>query len=171
MISKEMVMGSENSSMELLSNLLITFSQTALECVNDFFSIQSVILMPFEVVDQLQSKFDFILTIGSSNENYSALMIVGIQRESLCAFTGRVGISYDEAADILGEFTNNFSGMISDEQPFTDRFGILSQAVPILYTEGQSYLSNTCGIQGYVYLQAHWIYIGYTIRERSRQIQ
>ncbi|MBN1306940.1 MAG: hypothetical protein JXA18_03420, partial [Chitinispirillaceae bacterium] len=86
-----------------LIKLSETFSRTAIECVDVFFSKKSTLHLPWEVVEQLQSKFDLILTIGSSNMQHSALMYAGIQNESLEAFTGRSGISSEEAADILGE--------------------------------------------------------------------
>ena len=74
-------------------------------------------------------------------------------------------ISSETVVDILGEFINTYSGMIADRKEFTDEFGILTQAVPILYTDGQSYLPFIWGIQGYIYIGKHWIYIGYTIRK------
>ena len=158
---------------EYYKNTLIklskTFSNTAIECVDAFFSKKSTLHMPWEVVEQLQSKFDLILTIGSSNMEHSALMYAGIQHESLAAFTGRDDISSEEAADILGEFVNTYTGMIADKKEFTNEFGILTQAVPVLYTDGQSYLPFIWGIQGYIYVEKHWIYIGYTIRKNLQE--
>jgi hypothetical protein len=148
-----------------LTQLSDVFSRTAVECVNVFFSKKSELHLPWEVVDQLQSKFDLILTIGSSNELHSALMYAGIQYESLAVFTNSGTVSSEMAADILGEFVNTYSGMISDSNEFTDTFGVLTQSVPILYTGGQSYLPFIWGIEGYVYIERHWIYIGYTIRK------
>ena len=150
-----------------LTQLVPVFSQIAVECVDAFFSKKSELHLPWEVVDQLQSKFDLILTIGSSNERHSALMYAGIQYESLAAFAGTEKMSSEAAVDILGEFVNTYSGMIADHGEFTERFGILTQALPVLYTNGQSYLPFMWGIQGYVYLLRHWIYIGYTIRRNA----
>ncbi|MBN1307074.1 MAG: hypothetical protein JXA18_04095, partial [Chitinispirillaceae bacterium] len=64
---------------------------------------------------------------------------------------------------------NTYSGMIADKREFTDEFGILTQAVPVLYTDGQSYLPFIWGIQGYIYVEKHWIYIGYTIRKNLQE--
>jgi hypothetical protein len=149
----------------ILIKLTDIFSTTAIECVDSFFGKKSELHQPWEVVDQLQSKFDLILTIGSSNEQYSALMYAGIQHESLFVFTDICEISTEAAADVLGEFVNTYSGLITDKHEFSKEFGILTQAVPVLYTEGQSYLPFIWGVQGYVYIGKHWIYIGYTIRK------
>jgi hypothetical protein len=148
-----------------LTQLASVFSQTAVECVDAFFSKKSELHFPWEVVDQLQSKFDLILTIGSSNQQHSALMYAGIQYESLAAFTDTETMSSETAADLLGEFVNTYSGMIADHEEFTEKFGILTQALPMLYTDGQSYLPFIWGIQGNIYIRQHWIYIGYTIRK------
>lgn len=154
---------------QALIRLSETFSRTAVECVNAFFVKKSEIVIPWEIVEQLQSKFDLILTIGSSNEKHSALMYAGIQNESLAAFADIDDVSSEAASDILGEFVNTYAGMISDHSEFTDEFGCLTQAVPVLYTDGQSYLPFIWGIQGYVYIGKHWIYIGYTIRKNIQE--
>jgi hypothetical protein len=163
-------MGDTEYYKNMLLELSDVFSQTAVECVNAFFTKKSELHMPWEVVEQLQSKFDLILTIGSSNEKHSALMYAGIQHESLKAFTGMQEIDSAVAADILGEFVNTYTGMIADKKKFIDEFGILTQAVPVLYENGQSYLPFIWGIQGYVYVVKHWIYIGYTIRKNINEI-
>lgn len=153
---------------EYYKNMLVKltgiYSDTAVECIEGFFGKACEVRMPWEVVDQMQCKFDLILTIGSSNEKHSALMYVGIQEESLAAFTGMDEITYETASDVLGEFVNTYSGMINDKKEFSNEFGILTQAVPVLYTNGQSYLPFIWGVQGYVYIDNHWIYIGYTIQ-------
>ncbi|MBN1759757.1 MAG: hypothetical protein JW863_15625 [Chitinispirillaceae bacterium] len=153
---------------DTLTQLAPVFSRAAVECVDAFFGKKSDLHLPWEVVDQLQSKFDLILTIGSSNEHHSALMYAGIQYESLAAFTDSEAIPTEAAADILGEFVNTYSGMIADHEEFTEKFGILTQALPVLYTDGQSYLPFIWGIQGYVYINRHWIYVGYTIRKNLK---
>lgn len=158
-------MGNTEYYKNMLLELSDVFAQTAVECVDAFFEKKSELHMPWEVVEQLQSKFDLILTIGSSNEKHSALMYAGIQHESLLSFSGMKEICSADAADILGEFVNTYSGMIADKKRFIDEFGILTQAVPVLYANGQSYLPFIWGIQGYVYVGKHWIYIGYTIRK------
>jgi len=159
------------SETELYKNILLgmtdTFAETAVECVEAFFGKKSELHLPWEVVDQLQCKFDLILTIGSSNAKHSALMYAGIQEESLAAFANIDSVTSEAAADILGEFVNTYSGMITDKRSFSNEFGVLTQALPVLYTDGQSYLPFIWGVQGYVYIGKHWIYIGYTIRKNA----
>jgi hypothetical protein len=93
------------------------------------------------------------------------MTFAGIQYSSLHAFTGDSNLNSATAADILGEFVNTYVGMIAEHNEFTAKFGVLTQALPILFTNGQSYLPFIWGIQGYVYIDHHWIYIGYTIRK------
>ena len=162
-------MGETEYYKNTLVKMTETFSSTAVQCVNAFFAKQAELHMPWEVVDQLQSKFDLILTIGSSNEKHSALMYAGVQNESLSVFADMESITKEAAADILGEFVNTYSGMITDKNEFTDEFGVLTQAVPVLYTDGQSYLPFIWGVQGYVYAEKHWIYIGYSIRKNKTE--
>jgi len=163
-------MGDTEYYKSILMKLTDTFADTAVECVEAFFGKNSELHMPWEVVDQMQSKFDLILTIGSSNEKHSALMYAGIQQESLSAFAGIDEVTSEAAADILGEFVNTYSGLITDKEEFNREFGILTQAVPVLYTDGQSYLPFIWGVQGYVYIEKHWIYIGYTIRKNINNV-
>lgn len=160
-------MGETRRYKNTLDTMKGVFADTAVECVNVFFNKKSELHLPWEVVDQLQSKFDLILTIGSSNRNHSALMYAGIQQESLAAFAGMDNVSTEMASDILGEFVNTYSGMIADKKEFRQEFGVLTQAVPVLYTDGQSYLPFIWGVQGYIYVAKHWIYIGYTIRKNA----
>lgn len=156
----------------ILEQLAPTFSKTGIECVEAFFSPaeKCEIHLPWEVVEQLQGKFDRILTIGSSNQNYSAIGCAGIQNESLCAFTKEEEVSSAEASDILGEFLNTYTGMLSDHEEFTKHFGILIQGVPVLYTDGHSYLPFIWGIQGYLYVGIHWIYVGFSVRRNLEAI-
>jgi hypothetical protein len=57
--------------------------------------------------------------------------------------------------------------MLADNDAFRVNFGTLEQAVPVLYTNGHSYLPFIWGIQGYIYIGIHWVYIGYSIRENA----
>jgi len=152
-----------------LLELKDVFSQTAVDCVDVFFQKKCTIHMPWELVEQLQAKFDKILIIGSSNAKYSALMCAGIQNDSLDAFVGNENTGTEEAFDMLGEFTNNYIAMLTDNQQFLNHFGALAQGVPMLFTNGQSFLPFIWGIQGYLYIGPHWIYISYTIRENQEE--
>lgn len=160
-----------NRKMELIQDKLIqlcpVFSTTAVECVKGMFGKACEIKMPWEVVEQLQGQFDRILTIGSSSKQFRAITCVGIQNDSLCSFLDQGNISTSYASDILGEFVNTYTGMLADSKEFRGHFGILEQALPVLYTNGNSYLPFIWGVQGYIYIGMHWIYLGYSVRENN----
>lgn len=145
------------------------FSKTAVDCVSAFFGKEATIKMPWEIVEQLQCQFDKILTMGSACKDYSAITVAGIQNDSLSAFIDEENVSNAYATDILGEFVNTYLGMLADNEDFNKNFGYLAQAVPILYTDGNSYLPFIWGIQGYLYIDSHWIYMGYSIRENTQK--
>jgi len=150
-----------------LTQLSSVFSSTAVECVKGMFGKSCEIKMPWEVVEQLQGQFDRILTMGSCSKRFRAITCAGIQDDSLCAFLDQENVSTAYTSDILGEFVNTFTGMLADNDEFEEQFGALEQAVPVLYTNGHSYLPFIWGIQGYIYIDIHWVYIGYSIRENQ----
>ena len=131
------------------------------------FGVQCEIHLPWQVVDQLQEQFDFIMTMGSSNTDYSAITCAGIQLDSLKSFTGEEDIGQEFASDVLGEFLNTYDGMLGDNKQFQKHFGTLLQAIPILYSEGEAFLPFIWGIHGYLYKDEHWIYLGFSIRPKS----
>jgi hypothetical protein len=153
-----------------LTLLSPVFSETAIQCMNDMFGKKCEIHMPWEVVEQLQGQFDRILTMGSANDNFSALTCAGIQYDSLDAFVGEENVSTEYTADILGEFVNTYSALLADNELFRNHFGIPIQGVPVLYTDGQSFLPFLWGIQGYLYIEDHWMYLGYTIRSNQENL-
>ncbi len=158
-------MGGIKNVRQILESMCDLFAECAIECVDAMFGKESELKMPWQVVEQLQAQFDRLLTMGSGNEEFSALTCAGIQYDSLDAFVEEENISTEYAADILGEFVNNYCGLLSSKDVFKDNFGQHIQAVPILYSDGQSFLPFIWGVQGYIYIGDHWMYIGYTIRD------
>jgi hypothetical protein len=153
---------------KILTELSPVFSDCAISCIRDMFgSKECEIHMPWEVVEQLQGQFDRILTMGSANENFSAITCAGIQYDSLDAFVNQENVSTEYAADILGEFVNTYCAYLADNETFKNYFGVPVQGVPVLYTDGHSFLPFIWGIQGYLYIGSHWMYLGYTIRRNS----
>jgi hypothetical protein len=150
-----------------LTELSSVFSGCAVQCIKDMFGQDCEIHMPWEVVEQLQGQFDRILTMGSANEKFSAITCAGIQYDSLNAFVGQDDVSTEYAADIMGEFVNTYNAYLVDNEKFRNHFGILIQGVPVLYTDGHSFLPFIWGIQGYLYIGEHWTYLGYTIRRNQ----
>ena len=149
-----------------LIRLCPLFSNVAIECVSDMFSKSCEIKMPWKVVEHLQGQFDRILTIGSSSNKFKAVTIAGIQHDSLKAFIGQENISTAYASDVLGEFVNTFIDKLTNHEEFQIKFGTFTQSVPVIYTKGHSYLSFNWGIEGYIYIGIHWVYIGYSITEK-----
>jgi hypothetical protein len=162
-------MGQLQDTQKKLTELTPIFSQSAIQCIGDMFGKQCEIHMPWEVVDQLQAQFDRILTMGSANNEYTAITCAGMQYDSMEAFIGQDKISDEMAADILGEFVNTYNALLVDNDLFNKCFGVLIQGVPILYTEGHSFLPFIWGIQGYLYFGEQWIYIGFSIRSTNKQ--
>jgi hypothetical protein len=154
----------------VLITMADVFSSCAVECAYALFNEKCEIHMPWEVVEQLQGQFDNLLTMGSGSEKFSALTCAGIQYDSLNAFLHKEDVNREYAADALGEFVNSYCGLLADNDKFRKHFGTHIQAVPILYTDGHSFLPFIWGVQGYLYIKEHWIYIGYTIRENIASI-
>jgi protein-tyrosine-phosphatase len=154
----------KQSTQTKLGTLSDLFSQRAIQCMSDMFGHKCEIHMPWEVVEQLQAQFDRILTMGSSNAEYTAITCAGIQYDSMNAFAGQENVSNEMAADILGEITNTYNALLVDSEKFRNTFGVLIQGVPVLYTDGHSFLPFIWGIQGYLYLGEHWMYMGFSIR-------
>jgi len=154
-----------SNTKDILTRLSPVFSTCAIECVKALFGHQTEIHMPWQVVAQLQGQFDCILTVGSASHEYSAITCAGIQYDSLKSFVDEEDIPTEYASDILGEFVNVYTGILADKREFREQFGFLTQAVPILYTDGHSFLPFIWGIQGYLYKGEHWLYVGYSIRK------
>jgi len=147
-----------------LDRLCLVFCETAMETVRVLLQKKCVVHLPWEVVEQLQGQFDRILTMGSSSSSYSAITCIGVQKDSLDALLGAESTAIEEAADILGEIANTYCGMLADNPAFCGAFGPLTQAVPALYLDGNSFLPFIWGVQGYLYFGDHWVYFGYSIR-------
>ncbi|MBF0226587.1 MAG: hypothetical protein HQK76_14120 [Desulfobacterales bacterium] len=156
-----------------IKELLLTknhiFSDAAKECVSALFQHEAFIKEEWQIVDQLDCNFDFALTLGCANDEYQALVVVGIQNDSFCALLGQDAVPAEEACDVLGEFANTYCGMVSDYPAFREEFGILAQSLPVLYMKGHSYLQFIWGIEGKIYFGDNWIYMGYVIQRRRKE--
>ncbi|MBD3317266.1 MAG: hypothetical protein GF344_15880 [Chitinivibrionales bacterium] len=148
-----------------LTRMSSVFSETAINCIDAVFGKRCEIHIPWQIVEQLQGQFDKIMTIGCASNKFSAIACAGIQNDSLMSFLCEENVSSAYASDVLGEMLNTYIGMLSDNEEYSTSFGYLSQAVPVLYENGNSYLPFIWGIQGYLYHENHWVYMGYSIRE------
>ena len=152
---------------ESLVKLCPVFCSTAIDTIQVMLRQKCEVHLPWEIVEQLQGQFDRILTLGCSSTNYSAIVCIGIQRDSVDAFIGTENASVEQAADVLGELANNYCGLLSDNDEFRRAFGTLTQAVPALYLDGNSFLPFIWGAQGYLYFGEHWVYFGYSVRNNT----
>ncbi len=143
------------------------FSTVSVKCMETFFQQKCNIKKPWEIVNHLSCNFDYVFTIGSSNEKYKSILAHGIQKSSLETLVGKSEIPYDEILDVFGEFTNTYCGMIADENDFTEMFGVLRQSLPVLYTNGQTILSFLWGVSGKIYFGDEWMYFGYAIHQQN----
>ena len=152
-----------NATLSLVS-MTGVFLDTAIECVEAFFTRRCERSTEWDVVERLSGQFDLILTIGCANKIHQGILAVGINRDSIPAFVGEE-VSEFEARDIFGEFANNYCAMLMDRPQFNARFGILHQSLPVLYTNGQPFLPFISGVQGKVFIEESWMYIGFAVQK------
>ena len=158
-----MIQTLSNTTLSLVSMTGI-FLETAIECVDAFFNRKCENAIDWDVVERLEGQFDLILTIGCANQNYQGILAIGLEKASVPAFVGG-DISEFESRDIFGEFANTYCAMLMDRPQFNSRFGILHQSLPVLYSNGQPFLPFISGIQGRVYVDGKWMYIGFAIQK------
>ncbi len=154
-----------NTIKDQLQSVIKVLTSVSIECVSSYFSIECVLKENWKIVDCLNGKFDYILAMGGINEDYQALLYLGLPQESISIFTGEQGLPAEDVFDIFGEFTNTYLGMLSDVELFTNNFGILLQGIPILYQNGQTFLPFIPGVEGRLHVDENWIYIGFAIKK------
>jgi hypothetical protein len=156
-------MEKDKNTVEILESLKQSFASVAVECIDSFFQKKCELNEPWSVVERLQGTFDHIFSLGSSNQEYQAIMAVGITRDHMRAFIG-FDIDEGEMVDAFGEFTNNYCALINDIEKYKDNFGILRAAIPT-HSLDQSFFPRVWGVNGKVYLADKWMYLGYSIRK------
>jgi hypothetical protein len=155
-------MDKDKNMVEILESIKMDFRDVAVECVESFFQKKSEVKEPWRVVERLQGTFDHIFSLGSSNQEYQAIMAVGAQKEHMQAFIG-YEIDECEMVDAFGEFTNNYCALLNDVEKFKDNFGILRAAIPT-HSLDQSFFPKVWGVNGRIDMADHWMYLGYSIR-------
>ncbi|MBF0397063.1 MAG: hypothetical protein HQK78_09840 [Desulfobacterales bacterium] len=144
------------------------FSKTAISSVEIFFQKESKIYKEFEIVEQLSCEFDYLLIVSSVNSDYQSILVVGINNKDLSNLLNREEkVDIEEASDIIGEFGNNYCGLLADDPDFTKHFGILTQGMPIVCTNGKTLLNFIWGVEGKIYFNNNWMYFGYAINKRN----
>ena len=149
-----------------LQQMHMVFSNTALECANAFFSLSCTEHEPFKVVETLNPRFDFLLSITGNSKQYRAISFAGAHKNLLSTLLKKSDINIEEARDILGEYSNAYWGMLQDNDDFTKRFGNIEQGTPSLYSGGNAFLPFIWGIEGSINIQNNTIlYVAFSIRE------
>jgi len=146
----------------LLPELNSVFSKTAVRCVNDFLGKPAAIHENWCVVDRLVTHYDYILTMGGASQNFQSILAIGVSKD----FSEIFGVmDKSEFVDILGEFANTYWALLMDDHVFTKHFGILNQSIPVVYSNGTPFLPFISGVQGKVYIENEFIFLGYAIQK------
>ncbi|HLV33304.1 MAG TPA: hypothetical protein VKY57_17180 [Chitinispirillaceae bacterium] len=149
----------------LLPDLTSAFSKTAVICVKDFLGKPAVIHENWDVVDRLVTHYDYILTMGGASQNFQSILAIGVSKD----FSYIFGVKdKTEFIDILGEFANTYWALLMDDHVFTKHFGILNQSIPVVYSNGTPFLPFISGVQGKVYIENEFIFLGYAIQKVIR---
>jgi len=152
-----------------LESLRTTFSSSAQECIDDFFTCQSTIKTPWEVVNKTNFEFDIAMILPASNEEFKTVLCAGIDLQSLRSFIGKNTedeISPVEAYDSLGELLNNYCAVLNDNRKFQEKFDILRQSPPALFQPGSVFMKLVSAVQGYVYVDNKYVYLSFNVSER-----
>lgn len=139
------------------------FSKKAIDCIESMFQIECSINSAWSVTERISGEFDHNISVGNGNETYQGIMAIGLNTSELESFFQYDQIDY--IIDVFGEFANTYIGMLMDESEFTDRFGILTQAIP-QYTQSKIYYPRAWACAGTIINdQGKPIYIGYALRK------
>lgn len=151
---------------DILWGIKDIFPITAKDCVESLCGNACSLKEPWDVSSRLQGRFDHIFTLGNANAHFQAIMVVGIQNSSIDGFFKLDDTGDELLMDVFGEVANQFCGLLMDSSAFTDSFGILTQSVP-QYSINQTFFPRVWGVDGCLWQQNAWMYIGYAIRAVS----
>ncbi len=150
---------------DALEKITDAFAFVGKECVESLSMKQCDVREPWAVVQRLQGRFDHIFSLGNANTDYQAIMAVGIQAQCIPDFF-EIDASSDDLMDAFGEIANQYCGLLMDQEPFTENFGILTQSVP-QYSINQTFFPRVWGVEGRLWIGESWLYIGYAIRSSA----
>ncbi|MBF0102336.1 MAG: hypothetical protein HQK77_15650 [Desulfobacterales bacterium] len=149
-----------------LASLADIFIKTGIKAIKALFMIEVEKRQDWEVGIKTVCKSNFVMTMGSSNDNYQALLVFAMENLSICQLLGQNEVSPQYALDVLGELGNTYCGMLMDSKEFIQSFGILKQSIPTVYVNGQSYMPCILGIEGQLYFKDNFITIRYAIQKK-----
>lgn len=150
---------------EILVSLLDGVKQTAKDAVESFFMVAASVEDEWSVEERLSGEYDHIITLGCSNSDYQGVIMIATEDAHVDAFFEE----REELVDIFGELANTYCGMLMDYQGVVDKFGVLSQAVP-MYAAKRAFFPRAWAITGRINVSGSWIQIGFAIRGFSMMI-
>jgi hypothetical protein len=160
-------MEQQRKLLSLLEEMVPIFSSVAAECVEMIFDHPASISQPWKVVERLNCNFDHLITMGSANEEFSALIIAGSSGRSLSLLLEEDVLEEKYLSDVLGELLNSYCALLDDSEKFSEVFGKQIQAVPFLYNGGAPFMPFLRGVEGTVSIKNEEIYIGYVLRKNE----
>lgn len=137
------------STITLLKEVIDIFPTCACDCIDLFFQKQCSPSSQWYFSDNIDCKTDRIITIGCANNDFQAIMAVGINNPD-CRLLLNEEVSNEDFISLFGEFANTYIAMLMDYEEINSRFGILHQSVPVLYSSGMPFLPFISGISGMI---------------------
>lgn len=160
-------MQKQQETLRRLESIISTFSDVAVQCVELMFGKEAEVDESWSLVSRLDGHHEHLITMGSANEKYSALIIAGISADAIGRIVGEDELDDEYLFDILGEFVNSYCALLDDNNEFDEIFGKQIQAVPLLYSGGAPFMPFLRGIQGKIRVGDDYIFMGYVIRDNS----
>lgn len=160
-------MQKQQEILKKLEGIRTVFSEVAVQCVEMMFGKDAEIDEAWELVSRLDGQHEHLITMGSANSDFSALIIAGISADAIQRVLGEDELDKEYLFDVLGEFVNSYCALLDDNEEFDAIFGKQIQAVPLLYSGGAPFMPFLRGIQGKVKVGDDYIFMGYVIRENS----
>ncbi|MBF0226820.1 MAG: hypothetical protein HQK76_15320 [Desulfobacterales bacterium] len=151
----------------ILTSLTDVFMKTGIRSIKALLGIECKIHDIWEVRTKTVCCSNVVMTMGSSNDNYQTLLIIGIEQKSLCKLLGKEDVSPKFALDVLGELGNTYCAILMDSKELTQYIGIVKQSIPMVYVNGQSYMPCILGIEGKLYFgNDDFILMRYAIQKK-----
>ncbi len=143
----------------ILTELKESVKNVAVEAVESLLMVDAEAGDDWEVFERLSGNHDHIITLGCSNSDYQGVIMFGVNDEDALNFCE----SAEEVNDLFGEIANTYCGMLMDQEGIADRFGFLSQAIP-MYAAKRAFFPRAWAISGKVLAGGVTIQVGFAVR-------
>lgn len=150
-----------------LTRLSTVFAQKAQECVHSLFEQHWIPTQHWCTGQRLEGDFDCLVALGSVNDAYQAITLVGLQRSVLPALLGSDDTEPEHVVDVFGELVNTYCGVLADHDALRKTFGVLTQSLPIMFVSGKWILSSIPSIQGTLHNRDEQLFFAYGIQKRQ----